>query len=65
MIRLSQAETEPTEGSHAMSTSTKSTPTSIPRELTIQDLDAVVGGMRKSAGSASSGVMFLAFIFKT
>ena len=63
MIRLFHAETEPSEGSHAMLTTANSTLTSTPRELTIQDLDTVVGGMRKSAGSATSGVMFLTFQF--
>jgi hypothetical protein len=51
-----------------MSTTLNSSHTGTTRELTIQDLDAVVGGvglgMRKSAGNGTSGAMFLAFTFK-
>lgn len=33
-------------------------------ELSADELNAVSGGMRKSAGNQASGVMFLAFSFK-
>ena len=42
------------------------TPNRLPNgsALSEADLNAVSGGMRKSAGGQASGVMFLAFTFK-
>ncbi len=49
--------------SHKVRKATEVNPNQVANELSEVELNAVSGGMRKSAGNQASGVMFLSFSF--